>query len=183
MALITCPECGRQISEYAEKCPGCGWPVQREEEDERYERNGKVQGQSREGGRSSTKRKTKKKGGVSAPRARAPKAPRAPKGRKTVHKTVKRRSSAVPVILTIIIMLLILAMAAGGAYYYFFMRDSGASGTQPSKTQQQTRQIENQMPEEETQPPEEEPEQQTDSDSDSEETPTDGNDVPGGADA
>ena len=26
MALITCPECGREISEYAESCPGCGCP-------------------------------------------------------------------------------------------------------------------------------------------------------------
>ena len=27
MALIRCPECGREISQYADKCPGCGWPV------------------------------------------------------------------------------------------------------------------------------------------------------------
>ena len=27
MALITCPECGRQISEYAESCPECGCPA------------------------------------------------------------------------------------------------------------------------------------------------------------
>lgn len=27
MALITCPECGRQISELAEACPGCGCPA------------------------------------------------------------------------------------------------------------------------------------------------------------
>ena len=27
MALIKCPECGRQISEYAISCPNCGWPV------------------------------------------------------------------------------------------------------------------------------------------------------------
>ena len=26
MALITCPECGRQISDMAESCPGCGCP-------------------------------------------------------------------------------------------------------------------------------------------------------------
>ena len=26
MALITCPDCGREISEYAESCPGCGCP-------------------------------------------------------------------------------------------------------------------------------------------------------------
>lgn len=182
MALITCPECGRQISEYAEKCPGCGWPVQREE-DRWHKEKSKVQGQGRESGRSSTKKRTKKKGGASPPRARAPRTPRVPKGRKTVHKTVKRRSSAVPVILTIIIMLLILAMAAGAAYYYFFVYDGRASDSQPSKTQQQTRQIENQTPEEETQLPEETMEQETDSDLDSEEDPTNGNDVPGGADA
>lgn len=28
MALITCPECGREISEYAESCIGCGCPMQ-----------------------------------------------------------------------------------------------------------------------------------------------------------
>ena len=27
MALINCPECGRQISNQAEKCPGCGFPI------------------------------------------------------------------------------------------------------------------------------------------------------------
>ena len=27
MALITCPECGKQISEYAESCPECGCPA------------------------------------------------------------------------------------------------------------------------------------------------------------
>lgn len=27
MALITCPECARQISEFALSCPGCGFPV------------------------------------------------------------------------------------------------------------------------------------------------------------
>ncbi|MBR2790201.1 MAG: hypothetical protein IKD70_06260 [Eggerthellaceae bacterium] len=26
MALITCPECGNRISEFAESCPGCGCP-------------------------------------------------------------------------------------------------------------------------------------------------------------
>ena len=25
MALIKCPSCGRQISDRARKCPGCGW--------------------------------------------------------------------------------------------------------------------------------------------------------------
>lgn len=27
MALISCPGCGRQISEYARKCPGCGFSL------------------------------------------------------------------------------------------------------------------------------------------------------------
>ncbi len=26
MALIRCPECGREISDQAESCPGCGCP-------------------------------------------------------------------------------------------------------------------------------------------------------------
>lgn len=28
MALITCPECERDVSDQAEKCPNCGFPVQ-----------------------------------------------------------------------------------------------------------------------------------------------------------
>ena len=27
MALITCPECGKQISSLAESCPSCGYPI------------------------------------------------------------------------------------------------------------------------------------------------------------
>lgn len=27
MALITCPECGKQISDKAKTCPNCGCPV------------------------------------------------------------------------------------------------------------------------------------------------------------
>ncbi|GHE68087.1 hypothetical protein GCM10019059_29940 [Camelimonas fluminis] len=27
MSLISCPECGRQISDRAPACPGCGYPV------------------------------------------------------------------------------------------------------------------------------------------------------------
>ncbi|WP_417039619.1 zinc-ribbon domain-containing protein, partial [Clostridium porci] len=26
MSLIKCPECGKEISDKAEKCPGCGYP-------------------------------------------------------------------------------------------------------------------------------------------------------------
>lgn len=35
MALITCPECGREISDKAVSCPGCGYPVQDNPVDER----------------------------------------------------------------------------------------------------------------------------------------------------
>ena len=31
MALITCPECGRQISDKAVACVGCGCPIRKEE--------------------------------------------------------------------------------------------------------------------------------------------------------
>lgn len=27
MAMITCPECGKQISDKADKCPNCGYPL------------------------------------------------------------------------------------------------------------------------------------------------------------
>ena len=27
MALIVCPECGKQVSDQAESCPHCGYPV------------------------------------------------------------------------------------------------------------------------------------------------------------
>lgn len=27
MALITCPECGKQISDLAQSCPNCGFPI------------------------------------------------------------------------------------------------------------------------------------------------------------
>lgn len=27
MALITCPECGRQVSDAAQTCPTCGYPI------------------------------------------------------------------------------------------------------------------------------------------------------------
>ncbi|MFR6378429.1 MAG: zinc-ribbon domain-containing protein [Oscillospiraceae bacterium] len=29
MALIKCPECGREISDTASACPGCGAPVRK----------------------------------------------------------------------------------------------------------------------------------------------------------
>lgn len=30
MALIKCPECGREVSDMSGKCPGCGYPIQEE---------------------------------------------------------------------------------------------------------------------------------------------------------
>lgn len=30
MALITCPECGKQISDQAEACPNCGYPLKKQ---------------------------------------------------------------------------------------------------------------------------------------------------------
>ena len=29
MALIKCPECGKEISDRAKKCPNCGFPIKR----------------------------------------------------------------------------------------------------------------------------------------------------------
>lgn len=45
MALINCPECGREVSDKAVSCPGCGYPLQKSEiprkEEEETESNGK----------------------------------------------------------------------------------------------------------------------------------------------
>lgn len=32
MALITCPECGRQVSDAAQVCPNCGYPIGKKED-------------------------------------------------------------------------------------------------------------------------------------------------------
>ena len=32
MALISCPECGRQISDKADACVGCGYPIKKDDE-------------------------------------------------------------------------------------------------------------------------------------------------------
>lgn len=37
MALIKCPECGREISDKAVSCPGCGCPVEQVHEKSEYE--------------------------------------------------------------------------------------------------------------------------------------------------
>lgn len=34
MALIKCPECGKEISDKAEVCPSCGYPVDEDEGEE-----------------------------------------------------------------------------------------------------------------------------------------------------
>lgn len=34
MALINCPECSKEISDKAESCPNCGFPIQKEESEE-----------------------------------------------------------------------------------------------------------------------------------------------------
>lgn len=33
MALISCPECGKEISNYADSCPHCGFPIKKEKEE------------------------------------------------------------------------------------------------------------------------------------------------------
>ena len=30
MALFTCPECGKQVSDKAEMCPNCGCPISKQ---------------------------------------------------------------------------------------------------------------------------------------------------------
>lgn len=42
MALINCPECGRQVSTQAEKCPGCGFPIGKLNQQSNYSQ---IQGQ------------------------------------------------------------------------------------------------------------------------------------------
>lgn len=32
MALMNCPECGKQVSDFAVSCPGCGYPIAKKEE-------------------------------------------------------------------------------------------------------------------------------------------------------
>ena len=36
MALLKCPECGRMISEYAQKCPNCAYPITLIKENEKH---------------------------------------------------------------------------------------------------------------------------------------------------
>lgn len=38
MALIECPECGREVSDKAPTCPGCGAPISAQEDSEVMER-------------------------------------------------------------------------------------------------------------------------------------------------
>lgn len=34
MALIKCPECGKEISDKAQSCPNCGYPIPKQENEE-----------------------------------------------------------------------------------------------------------------------------------------------------
>ena len=44
MALIQCPECGREISDQAEACPGCGYPIAaKRQEEQEQQRDRKLQ--------------------------------------------------------------------------------------------------------------------------------------------
>lgn len=42
MALIKCPECGKEISDKAGKCPNCGYPIDVQEEKIRVDDGGKI---------------------------------------------------------------------------------------------------------------------------------------------
>lgn len=42
MALIKCPECGREISDKAVSCPGCGCPASEFQKDEAAQRDAKI---------------------------------------------------------------------------------------------------------------------------------------------
>lgn len=39
MALITCPECGRQVSSHADVCPQCGYPINKKQQNAAPENN------------------------------------------------------------------------------------------------------------------------------------------------
>ncbi|WP_194608622.1 zinc ribbon domain-containing protein [Clostridium vitabionis] len=43
MALIRCPECGREVSDQAEMCPGCGYNVKQYYDNLQKEEKGKLQ--------------------------------------------------------------------------------------------------------------------------------------------
>lgn len=49
MALIKCPECGKEISDKAKSCPGCGYPINKTEvetEQDRINIRGKNKGKT-----------------------------------------------------------------------------------------------------------------------------------------
>lgn len=146
MALIKCPECGREISQYADKCPGCGWPVPkpgetadgRDREYDEYMRQRNRAASEKGGGKSGRKR-----GSV-------PKRPRVSGGKKIVRKN-RKKSSAGTVFISVIVTLLILAMLATAAYYYFFIyKEDRGSGSQPAQTQQVQEEEYTEAPQEET---------------------------------
>lgn len=57
MALIKCPECGKEISEYADSCPNCGYSIKDYFEKKKQEKKQKELEKEREE-RSRKKRKS-----------------------------------------------------------------------------------------------------------------------------
>lgn len=43
MAMIKCPECGKEVSENAAKCPGCGYPIKSEKKKEKKMKEEKIE--------------------------------------------------------------------------------------------------------------------------------------------
>lgn len=129
MALIKCPECGREISEYADRCPGCGWPIPKPVKDgnrQKYEH-----GYDQMHTSADKSKKSKRSGGISAPGA-----PHVAKGKKVVHKNKNKGSGAGTVFLSVIVTLLILALIAAGAYYYFYIKDGNDKNAEDQKKTQ-----------------------------------------------
>ena len=53
MALITCPECGKEISDTARSCPNCGYPITAKENEENLTTSAAIGGAPK--GKNSTK--------------------------------------------------------------------------------------------------------------------------------
>ena len=154
MALIRCPECGREISQYAEKCPGCGWPV-------RLDADGQTDARRQRPAESNKTKKAKKtkRAGISAPRI-----PRRPAGKRVVHKTKYKGNVAGTAFISVIITLLVLAMLAVCAYFYFFIYgeedndyDQDMQTKQIEQTEELPEQTEQEPPDTESEPADENP--------------------------
>ena len=155
MALIRCPECGREISQYAEKCPNCGWPVRYEDQnaydrgqqnDSRQQNDYRTQsGQSqRQGSPSRTQdvKKNKNHGKRRGSGLSAPGMPHTSGRKRVVHKTKNKGNTAGTVFISVIITLLILVMLAVGAYLYFFVYGEKDNDYDRDTQIEQTQQIE-----------------------------------------